>query len=79
MESVKRVPDNIIVVKTSKTKYRIAIKRNDGNGFSHINPEPWGLTSVRSYEFLTDPLTFGELHRLLAVYSCHEPTEEWKP
>ena len=72
--TAKRIPDDIIVVKVSRLRYRIA-RRGAGSpqDYSHLNKQPWGLTNIRKFEFITGPLSVGEMHDTLAELAEGDP------
>jgi hypothetical protein len=82
MLKAKVVKGDIIVVQVSARKWRIAKQTRDGRGYSNFNSTGTllpnvGLTGIREYEFITEPLTFSEYHKALEEHTLPNVVE-WR-
>ncbi len=73
------VKQDTIIVRVSKRKYRIARMMHDGTGYSNISGGNTGLTNIREYEFISDPLTFSEVNRELYNHTTGKKIEYRNP
>lgn len=63
------IRDDIIVVRVSDRRYRLAQQTKNGEGYTNFGGGEIGLTNIREYEFISEPVSFVQLHKLLPEYA----------